>query len=146
MMKPELNRLILYLASRDNRSEDRKKACIQAFASYITDTFDIKCIIRDVSESGCMIVSSQIHELPSLIQLVPEGFDNPINSLIVWRKDKKAGVLFLSPNDDAAVDRINRYYFSAAIESDDDEPLQLDCLARPLGYAERLAKFTQRAK
>lgn len=57
---------------------------MQAFASDITDTFDVKCIIRDLSPQGCMIVSSQLQELPDLIQLIPEGFDQPLNGSIVW--------------------------------------------------------------
>lgn len=135
------------MASSDNRSEERTKACVQAFASDFKDSFDIKCIIRDVSSSGCMIVSSQIHELPDLIQLIPEGFDHPLNGLVVWRKNKQAGISFMSANSDETCDRLNQYYFSAMLESDDDdEPLQLDCLVRPLGYADRLAKFNPRAK
>lgn len=134
------------MTSFDNRDEDRKKACMQAFASDITDTFDIKCIIRDVSESGCMIVSSQLQELPDLIQLVPEGFDQPLNGRVVWRKDKMAGISFLSPNSDEAIDRMNHLSLSAALDADDDEPILLECVARPLGYADRLSKYNSRAK
>ena len=119
---------------------------MQAFATDIKDTFDIKCIIRDVSERGCMIVSSQIHELPDIIQLIPEGFDNPLNGMIVWRKDKKAGISFLSADNKEAFDRLNHLYFNAMLETGDDEPLLLDCLVRPLGYTDRLAKYNPRAK
>ena len=98
----------------DNRSEERTKACVQAFASDLKDSFDIKCIIRDVSKSGCMIVSSQLQELPDLIQLVPEGFSHPLNGMIVWRKDKMAGISFLSANNDEDSERLNQLYYSAA--------------------------------
>ncbi len=119
---------------------------MQAFASDLTVTFDIKCIIRDVSESGCMIVSSQIHELPDLIQLVPEGFDQPLNGRIVWRKDKMAGISFLSANSNEVSERLNQFYYSAMLETEEDEPLLLNCLARPLGNADRLAIYNPRAK
>lgn len=119
---------------------------MQAFASDITDTFDVKCIIRDLSPKGCMIVTSQLQELPDLIQLIPEGFDQPLNGSIVWRKDKQAGISFLSPSSDEAFDRMNQYYLTAELEADDDEPLILECVARPLGYSDRLAKYNPRAK
>lgn len=129
----------------DNRSEPRKKVCLQAFASGLTDPFDVKCIIRDVSKGGCMIVTSQIGELPELIQLAPEGFDRPLNGRIVWRSDKTGGVSFLPSDDKAAFEQIKSFMLDALADHG-DEPLELKAFVRPLGYAERLAKFNGRAR
>ncbi len=76
------------------RVERRRKVCIQAFASDLGDTIDTKCVIRDLSKTGCRIVSSQIRDLPELIQLIVEGIDRPIRGKIVWRRGKMAGVCF----------------------------------------------------
>ncbi len=134
------------MSSSDNRAEERSKTCVQAFAADLEDSFDIKCIIRDVSKGGCMIVSSQLHELPDLIQLIPEGFSNPLSGKVVWRRDKMAGISFLAEDSGEILDRLNKYYMEAFLKSDDDEPILLECLARPLGYSDRLAKYSPRAK
>ena len=41
---------------------------------------------------------------------------------------------------------MNQYYLTAELEADDDKPLILECVARPLGYSDRLAKYNPRAK
>ncbi len=125
----------------DNRSEVRKKVCVQAFASDANDSFNIKCIIRDISATGCLIITSQLHELPDLIQLVPERFDLPLNGKIVWRNDKMAGVSFLSPASEESLSVLHDCSSGVTSEGDDDEPLLLGNTARPMTYAERLANY-----
>lgn len=93
-----------------------------------------------------MIVTSQLHELPDLIQLIPEGFSHPLSGKVVWRKEKMAGISFLSEDSGEVFDRLNEYYMEALKKSDDGEPLLLECLARPLGYSDRLAKYNPRSK
>lgn len=134
------------MKTKENRTENRKKSCVQAFATDLIDSIDVKCIIRDVSNNGCMIVSSDVEGLPDLIQLFPEGFDNPLNGKIVWRRDKMAGVAFLSEDSSEIHNRLNEYYMDIFIKSDADEPVLLECLARPLGYSDRLAKYNARAR
>jgi hypothetical protein len=135
------------MKTSENRSEPRKKACLQAFVSDLKDSFDIKCVIRDVSIHGCMIVTSQLHELPELIQLTPEGFDQPLNGKVMWRKDKLAGVTFLAADNEEIFERLNELRHEALQDADDDdEPVLLDNEVKPLGYADRLAKYNPRAK
>lgn len=130
----------------DNRSEPRKRVCLQAFASDVNDTFDVKFIIRDVSKGGCMIVSSQVHELPDLIQLVPEGFDKPLAGKIVWRGDKFAGICFMASNDEAILKEVREYFLGVMSDLDDDEVLNLNGFVRPLGYHDRLARTAPRPR
>lgn len=125
----------------DNRSEKRKKVCVHAFAFDTKDSFNIKCVIRDVSESGCMIVSSQTHDLPEFIQLVPERFNRPLRGKIVWRDDKRAGISFLSPAQEDGPSLLKEYYLNALRETDSGEPLLLEAYILPLSYADRLAKY-----
>lgn len=130
----------------ENRSEKRKRACVQAFASDQQDTFDIKCIIRDVSEGGCMIVGSNVHELPDQIQLVPEGFKQPILGKIVWRRDKRAGVCFTDPSIASDLERMHERLDDAATTQGEDDALVLGAVARPSGYADRLSRYRPNAK
>jgi hypothetical protein len=129
--------------SSDNRCEQQKKTCVQAFASDIDDTMDIKCIIRDLSNRGCMIVASYIHELPEMIQLMPENFKQPLTGKIVWRKDKFAGVSFLSPASDAVLASMQDPMGDG---DDDEEPMLLEAAAGPLSYNKRLARYQPRVK
>ncbi len=135
------------MSSSDIRFEARKKTCIQAFASDLDNTFEIKCIIRDISRSGCKIVTSQVGKLPEFILLVPEGFEQPLSGKIVWRKDKFAGVVFLSKTGDENLSRMNEvivddYWNGDEFIVDDHwEPMLLDVEVRPMSYSGRLANY-----
>ena len=76
---------------------------IHAFASDIDNKYDVKCVIRDVSEGGCKIVSSCLDDLPDIIHVLPEGFATPILGKIVWRRKNIAGVQFLTDLDDESL-------------------------------------------
>jgi signal transduction histidine kinase len=80
----------------ENRTELRKKTAIHAFASDTHNKYEIKCIIREMSQSGCRIVSNVLDDLPEIINLLPEGFDRPVLGRIVWRDKSIAGVQFLT--------------------------------------------------
>ncbi len=130
----------------DNRAERRKKSCMQAFASDANDSFEIKCIIRDVSPGGCMIVSSHLHELPDRIQLVPEGFKEPLLGQIVWRKGKTAGVSFIETSLNPDLDEMHQRLDSPDAVEDDDDVLTLEAFAKPAGYSDRLSRYKPQAK
>ena len=87
------------LDALENRAEQRKKTAIHAFASDTDHKYEIKCIIREVSRSGCRIVSNGLDDLPEIIHLLPESFDKPVHGRIVWRKKNIAGVEFLSDTE-----------------------------------------------
>ena len=114
------------MSSSDKRFKARKKACIQAFAFDLDNTFEIKCIIRDISRSGCKIVTSQVSDLPEFLLLVLEGIEQPLSGKIVWRKDKCAGVAFLSETGDENLSRMHEFI--------------------PLSYSGRLANYNERTK
>jgi signal transduction histidine kinase len=87
----------------EKRTERRKKTAVHAFASDIEYKYNVKCILRDVSRSGCKIVTNSIDDLPDIIHLLPEAFENPILGKIVWRKKSIAGVTFLLDLDDESL-------------------------------------------
>jgi len=86
----------------DRRTRARKKTLIHAFASDLSDKYDIKCVIRDVSQDGCRIVSSHIDDLPETIKIVPEGFAKPVIGKIIWKNEKVAGIKFLDDEEELA--------------------------------------------
>lgn len=123
-----------------NRSEERKPACIHAFVSNLEDTLVVKCVIRDVSNKGCRIVSSRIAELPEVIQLIPEGLDRPVKGVIVWRRSNMAGICFEHGCDDDVRSRIAVLY-AAAHEKDGDDALLLGQTYQPPSYADRMKNY-----
>ncbi len=122
------------------RVERRQKVCVQAFASDLGDTIDTKCVIRDVSKTGCKIVSSQIRDLPELIQLIVEGIDQPIRGKIVWRRGKIAGVCFEHACSDEVRTSIETLYNSLR-EDEEFDVLILGCEDQRLSYSARLKKY-----
>lgn len=126
----------------DRRTSERKRTCLQAFATNLEDTIELKCSIRDVTEVGCKVVSSQIQDLPDHIRLYPEGFENPLFAKVVWRDKKAAGLSF---EDDSQLDAEG---VGALPECSKDQPdndvFDLVCEKKPLGYAERLKRMRTR--
>lgn len=133
------------MAQFERRSDERKKACVQVFASDLADAMDVKCVVRDVNSSGCKIVSTQIRELPELIQLVPEGFDKPIRGKIVWRDRNMAGVCFEHACSDEARARIEALCHSLQ-EVQGEDVLDLGCEHEPLSYSDRLKRYQPSTK
>ena len=120
------------------RVAKRQKVCVQAFASDLGDAIDMKCVIRDVSKTGCKIVSSHIQDLPELIQLVAEGIDQPIRGKIVWRSGKIAGVCFEHACSDEVRANIETLYNSLREDEDDG--------VMTLGSEDELTSFSARMK
>ena len=111
------------------RQEPRKKALIHAFVSDRADITDLKCVIRDISKSGCRIASSYIEHLPRIIEIFPVGFDKPLTGKIIWRNSKVAGIEFLSAAEVAAYDR------EKAKPKAEPKPV------KPAGFFSRLQSF-----
>ena len=145
------------MASSNKRLEDRKACFVHAFASDLDETLDIKCIIRDISATGCRIVSSQIHELPDEIHLTPEDFDRPLRGKIVWRRKKAAGVMLCGTfeNDDVQ-QKIDAIFADCSTDfdnfdmdeddDDDDDILLLTISEKPPTFSERLKRFIPRRR
>ena len=122
------------------RVEKRQKVFAQAFASDLGDAIDIKCVIRDVSKTGCKIVSSQIWDLPELIQLIAEGIDQPTRGKIVWRRGKTAGMCFEHACSDKIRSSIETLYVSLR-EDEESGVILLRSEDKWLSYSARLKKY-----
>lgn len=83
----------------DRRKEPRKKTALHSFACDLGQRYEIKCVIRDVSRTGCKIVSKSLADLPDVIQIHPEDFGKPVHGRIVWRDKSIAGVQFVSAKE-----------------------------------------------
>ena len=82
----------------EKRAAVRHKALIPAFASDLDETFQMRCLIRNVSENGCQLVASRVYEIPEEFHLTPQGFGLPLHGQVMWRDRKTVGVR-LSRND-----------------------------------------------
>ena len=109
------------------RTEGRKKSLMHAFVSDFEDSIDVKCVIRDISKSGCRIATSYVDDLPRVVQIIPEGFDKPMIGKIIWRNSKFAGIQFVSAAE------------ADALKSTRPEP---DAPAQPVGFLSRLFSFS----
>lgn len=128
----------------ESRPQGRVKTCMQAFVSDLTERFDMKVMIRDVSPSGCLLISSRIDELPPIFNLTPEGFGKPMRARLAWRKRNMAGVQVLSESDPEVKSAIEKLLVQA-MESDDfgsnDIVLLLTGTKAPPDYMARLKKM-----
>ncbi len=122
------------------RVEKQQKVFVQAFASDLGDAFDIKCVIRDVSKTGCKIISSQLQDLPDLIQLTVEGINQPMRGIIVWRRGKTAGMCFEHACSDKIRSRIETLYNSLR-ENEESGVQILGSEDQCLSYSDRLKKY-----
>ena len=50
------------------------------------------CTIRDISLTGCKLVSTSVGKLPDAIRIVADGVAQPIFGQVVWRSGRMAGV------------------------------------------------------
>jgi hypothetical protein len=127
------------MGRNDKRTSERWKVCVQVFASDLEDGLDVKCIVRDVSKSGCKIVSNRLNDLPDLVQLIPEGFDKPIRGKIVWRERNMAGVCFEHACGDV---RAAIQEFRSALKNEESEDvLHLGDEHEALSYSDRLKRY-----
>lgn len=133
------------MTDAETRSGQPQRACLHAFASDLAETFDLKCIIRDVSYGGCTIVSSRVCDLPQIIHLTPQGFHRPLRGKITLRQGRIAAVSFVGEGDPAVQSAVQEMLETAAEEHDDfddcEEVLLLTNLQEPLDYASRLERY-----
>ena len=113
---------------------------MHAFAADLADTVQVKCVILDVSAGGCRIFSSRLHELPDVIQLIPEALGSAIKGVVVWRKANMAGMCFEHACSDEQRTEI-AVLFDAASQGDEDEIWDLGEVCTSTGFAERLEKL-----
>jgi len=87
-----------------NRPDDRRNASRQEvnILATITDNSDNKladCIICDASMIGCRISCKELSTLPNDFLIDIPGLTEPVQALIVWRKDNLAGLVYVWKSD-----------------------------------------------
>ncbi|GAB4232338.1 MAG: hypothetical protein Kow0032_15000 [Methyloligellaceae bacterium] len=112
-----------------------------AFVSDVSCTFVVKCVVRDMSHSGCRIATSAVRDLPDLVLLTPEGFKEPISAMIVWRLGKMAGLYFEHAADEEG--RMRFENLRAARRREDPAAALADKIPRrTLSFRERLKRWS----
>lgn len=79
----------------NSREHPRASAILRGVVSGLQEVSGVDCAIRDVSISGCKIVSSRVPFFPQQLLLTVDGLDRPIKGKLVWRKTKTAGLKFI---------------------------------------------------
>lgn len=125
----------------ERRSEKRTRTCLHAFASDLDEKIEVKCVVRDISRSGCKLVSRDIQGLPSQIRITAEGFAYPICGQIVWRKDNMVGVSFTEANTQVAPSGIEVMVTGFDVDETDNEILLIQEKERPPSFWSRMQKF-----
>ena len=135
-----IQQLGIVMSKIDKRSEVRHRALIPAFASDLDETFQLRCLIRDVSNSGCQLVASKIYNVPDVFHLTPDGFSTPICGRVMWQDRKLIGVQLILDEQEAATNM--PLLASNQLVSSDDGILVLgEENHRPLSYDERLKVY-----
>ena len=68
----------------DSRENPRASAILHGVVSGLQEVCCVDCAIRDVSISGCKIVTSRVPTLPEQHLLTVEGLDRPVKCKLVW--------------------------------------------------------------
>ncbi len=76
----------------NSREHPRASAILRGVVSGLQEICGVDCAIRDVSISGCKIVTSRVPSLPEQVLLTVDGLDRPVKCKLVWRKTKTAGL------------------------------------------------------
>ncbi len=53
---------------------------------------EIRCVVRDLSESGAKLVLEGTISLPGEFRLVIDGYHAPTHALLKWQNENEAGV------------------------------------------------------
>ena len=88
-MEPEVK-----VTAEEKRSKDRKRVLIPAKVYDLDGSMLSKCVVRDASKGGCMIVSSFANEWPDVILVEVVHFKGMRKGKIMWRNSRAAGVKF----------------------------------------------------
>ena len=128
---------VLFMSKQDKRSEVRHRALIPAFASDVDETFQLRCLIRDVSETGCQLVANKFYEIPEVFHLTPDGISMPVCGRVKWQDRKMIGVQ-LQLDQSQVTSGMSLLASEKLISSDDGVLLLGEELQRPLTYHERL--------
>ncbi|MDZ7628667.1 MAG: PilZ domain-containing protein [Parvularculaceae bacterium] len=81
--------------SPDERRRDVRRATFKAGEILLDDGRKIPCIVRNISESGCLIKLDNADALPDFVTIRIE-LDAPARAAeIVWRSASLAGAMFI---------------------------------------------------
>ncbi len=129
-------------SSSDKRVEPRRKAHIPAFISNLDETFQMRCIIRDVSEHGCQLVASRVHEIPDEFHLTPVGFEEPLSGRVMWRDRKTMGAVLSLKDTESEFATAGSFLSSCVENMNDDDVLVLgEEPPPPMSYDRRMTIY-----
>jgi hypothetical protein len=91
---------------KERREKDRRRCLLGARAVFNSRTSTLACTVRNVSDTGAMLVFGEMPDLPHLIELLLDNRRTLAPARLVWRQDNKVGIHFLerqTANDLSAI-------------------------------------------
>lgn len=82
------------MTTTEQRQHERFKVLLSATVLLKDDSIGIRCCVRDASVGGCLVVSSRVLDFPDSVELVIDGFDQPLFAKVAWRTGRTAGLQF----------------------------------------------------
>lgn len=88
---------------QDHHDDERRKAerrgCLApALAVQLAPSRRFRCIVKDISETGCRLVGVDLDTVHSPFLLSAEGWQGPRECDVRWRERKTIGVRFSVPH------------------------------------------------
>ena len=82
------------MARTEQRQHERFKVLLNGRVLLNDGSIGVRCCVRDASEGGCLVVSSRVLDFPDSVELVIDGFDQPLFAKVAWRTGRTAGLQF----------------------------------------------------
>lgn len=92
----------------EKREHQRFRVAILAHICEQTGGEPLRCLIRDVSLSGCRVVSRHLPYLSGLVSIQMPHITEVLDGRIVWRRDNVAGIEFIWGSAGGRRDRMRR--------------------------------------
>jgi hypothetical protein len=79
---------------QDRRSSPRSKVLDYAIASVPEPHYEIRCILKDMSQGGAQLVGDLVDTLPDRFRLTTPRFRRSVPCRVVWRGRHALGLRF----------------------------------------------------
>jgi hypothetical protein len=89
----------------DRRRAPRRSTLVGAKIVALNGLASFECIIRNLSDTGALLVLAGTSGVPETFYLAPPGHDRTILCRAAWRDIKRIGVEFLSEPGDILADK-----------------------------------------
>lgn len=80
---------------KERRSSKRTPTILEGRLQAEADAAPIECTVRNISETGALILTLQPMPLPNAFQLFIPRYNKSFDATLMWSRDKQHGVRFV---------------------------------------------------